>query len=202
MKYFWDERFAQEVFAYGQAPNAYFKKIVDTLAPGRMLVPGAGEGRDAVYAALRGWEVHCLDQSTEGCKKALALAGKAGVHIAYEVCDVADFMAPGLFDAIGCVFFHLPPLVRQSFHRKVVSWLAPGGHLIIQGFTPEQLAFQSGGPRERSWLFTPDMLAGELNGLQIAENTAYGTVLDEGPFHQGEAAVLGFHGVKPALLFT
>lgn len=43
--------------AYGTEPNAFFKAQLDQLTPGRLLLPAEGEGRNAVYAAKKGWEV-------------------------------------------------------------------------------------------------------------------------------------------------
>ena len=71
---FWNERYAQKEYVYGKAPNAFFKSVIDQLKPGRLLVPGAGEGRDAVYAATLGWQVDAFDSSETGREKALSLA--------------------------------------------------------------------------------------------------------------------------------
>jgi len=77
-KEFWDHRYSENEYAYGTEPNSYFKAFIDTHLPGKVLLPGEGEGRNAVYAALKGWEVTAIDQSIEGLKKATALAEKKG----------------------------------------------------------------------------------------------------------------------------
>ena len=70
----WDNRYSADDYIYGIEPNSYFKSIIDSLKPGSLLLPGEGEGRNAVYAASKGWKVTAYDISTEGRKKAMALA--------------------------------------------------------------------------------------------------------------------------------
>ena len=55
MKEFWNERYSQEAYAYGTEPNAFFKSRIDQLSPGKLLLPAEGEGRNAVYAATKGF---------------------------------------------------------------------------------------------------------------------------------------------------
>ena len=57
-------------------PNAYFKKIIDTLFPGKILLAAEGEGRNAVYAASLGWDVYAYDFSEMAYKKAMKLAAE------------------------------------------------------------------------------------------------------------------------------
>jgi 2-polyprenyl-3-methyl-5-hydroxy-6-metoxy-1,4-benzoquinol methylase len=196
MKSFWDQRYSETDFAYGTAPNAFFKSIIDGLKPGKLLVPGAGEGRDAVYAATLGWDVLAFDQSEAGRQKAVALAKENKVGIRFEVADVQDFSTDEKFDAIALIFFHLPVPLRQSMHTSIKNWLAPGGHLILEAFHPNQLNYTSGGPKELSLLLTPEILADELTELTILQNMAQQTELSEGSFHKGLAEVVRLHAVK------
>ena len=76
MKEFWNERYSEKDFVYGKAPNVFIKSILDQMEPGRVLVPGAGEGRDAVYAATLGWQVDAFDISEAGQQKAQILAAE------------------------------------------------------------------------------------------------------------------------------
>ena len=76
MKEFWEIRYAEKQYAYGENPNVYFKEQLDKLKPGKILLPAEGEGRNAVYAAKQGWEVMAFDLSSEGKNKAEKLAAK------------------------------------------------------------------------------------------------------------------------------
>ena len=85
---FWDARYEGETYAYGTEPNAYFRQQLDALPPGRLLLLAEGEGRNAVYAAKRGWQVTAVDFSDEGRAKALRLAVAQGVRLDYQVADL------------------------------------------------------------------------------------------------------------------
>jgi SAM-dependent methyltransferase len=195
MTNFWNDRYSQEEYAYGTAPNAFFKEIIDPLTPGKILVPGAGEGRDAVYAAKLGWEVYAFDLSTEGRKKALLIAEKQNVDIHYEIRDAADFpFSDAKFDAVAMIFFHLPPGLRQGFHKKLPDMLNPGGVIIIEAFDPRQINNSSGGPREISLLYTAEMLRSDFPNLTEIINSENETELNEGLYHIGKADVVRYVG--------
>ena len=89
---FWDERYSSEEYVYGVEPNQFFKQVLDKIpVPGKLLLPGEGEGRNAVYAAKCGWLVDAYDQSINAQKKALKLAEINDVIINYSVVDLAKF---------------------------------------------------------------------------------------------------------------
>lgn len=186
---FWNARFGAEDMVYGYGPNAFFEAQLAKLTPGRILLPGDGEGRNAVHAALQGWSVRSFDASSVGVQKALALASKKNVTIEAEWGDASDWAPSEQFDAIALCYLHLSEALRSGFHARVAQWLKPGGTLILEGFGPGQLSHSSGGPKSRSMLFTTDMLAADFCELKATLLTTEKVVLDEGPYHQGPAEV-------------
>jgi len=86
MQRMWDEKYGTEKFFYGTEPNEYFAEKLNLLKTGKILLPGEGEGRNAVFAAKAGWQVLGVDQSFEGKRKALQLAEKENVTITYQFC--------------------------------------------------------------------------------------------------------------------
>ncbi len=198
MSEFWDSRFAAAEYVYGTAPNIYFKQCIDGLQPGTILVPGAGEGRDAVYTATKGWQVAAIDLSIKGKEKAMALAANQNVQIDYQIADAAEYTTNMQFDAIGMIYFHLPPEVRIPFHQKAIAMLKPGGMLFIEVFTPDQLTNGSSfGPKDASMLYTSALLAEDFAGLDILENQELEVILDEGPNHQGRSNIIRLKAIKP-----
>jgi SAM-dependent methyltransferase len=197
MKQFWDERYAEPHFVYGEAPNVYFENSLKDLSPGKILLPCEGEGRQAVHAAAQGWEVLAFDQSSTGRNKAMQLAATRQVQFTYALADATTFSATPHFDAVALIFAHLPALLRADFHRNMAAALRPGGWLILEGFNPEQLQFQSGGPRDLSMLFTEAMLRSDFEDLEISSLEQKHTTLNEGPYHQGPAAVIRLLARKP-----
>ncbi len=202
MKAFWDERYRQRDYVYGEAPNVFFKKNIDGLPPGKLLMPADGEGRNGVYAATLGWEVTSFDLSDEGQKKALALAEKRSVQITYLVGSVSDLdFEASSFDAIGLFYAHFPPETRREYHHRLLGFLKKGGTVMLEAFSKDHVAFQktnptAGGPKAPNILFAPEEMADDFKELDIQLLTQEEVELDEGLFHRGKASVIRFVGIK------
>lgn len=199
MKEFWDTRYAEIDFAYGKTPNTFFKDSIDKLTPGKLLLPADGEGRNAVYAATKGWDVTAVDMSESGKCKALELASELGVNINYQVTNLIDFHPEEQYDAIGLIYAHFPPEIRQDLHHKFMDALKPGGKLILEGFRPDQLNYHSGGPKAVEMLYPLAMIQEDFKDLEVEMAEEQNILLNEGRYHQGEAAVTRFIAVKPEL---
>jgi SAM-dependent methyltransferase len=197
MQDFWNARYGVDYFAYGEKPNAFVKQQLTGLYPGHLLFPAEGEGRNAVYAATLGWKVTAFDPSTEGRKKALKLAAKHNVQINYLIAGYENIdLEPESFDALVLVFAHMPPQVRPVYHRKMVSFLKPGGKLLLEGFAKEQISRNSGGPRDLSMLYSHDEMQSDFSEMAELKMEETEVLLDEGPFHQGVASVIRVMATK------
>jgi len=197
MNDFWNKRFATKEYAYGEAPNNFVVEELEKLKSGKILFPAEGEGRNAVYAATQGWHVTAFDPSIEGKKKADFLAAKHKVEIDYQLAGYENVeFANESFDCIVLVFAHMPPTKRCEYHRKISSFLKPGGVLIHEGFSKDQIDRKTGGPQNIDMLFSQEELHNdfsEFTKLSIVETE---TTLDEGPYHQGMASVIRVLGKK------
>lgn len=193
---YWNERYAASESVYGEKPVPFFKRFIDTHKPGTLLLPGEGEGRNAVYAASKGWQVDALDFSDVAREKAMARARKKNVSINYTLQDLAGFKPTKQYDAVGLMYLHLPPGLRRSFHEAVCQALKPGGLLVMEAFTPAQLQFDSGGPKDRRMLYDAATICRDFPMLHVIFCGEKEVVLDEGPYHQGKAAVLQLIGQK------
>jgi SAM-dependent methyltransferase len=195
---FWDQRFAETGFAYGDQPNDFLREQAAQLPVGRALCLAEGEGRNAVHLAQLGHAVLAQDISPVGLDKARALA--ASRHLAIETlcCDLADYGPPqASFDLVVAIWMHLPPPLRAETHRRAVAALRPGGHLILEGYTPRQLAFGTGGPPSEALLIEPEVLRRELAGLGLLVLQERERWIEEGPYHRGQSAVVQALGRKP-----
>ena len=195
-KQFWNSRYIENDTVYGTAPNKYFKKFVDAHKPGSILLPGEGEGRNAVYAAVKGWRVDAFDFSEVAREKALQLAKEHQVKINYWIQDIGDYKSTEKYDAVGLIYLHLPPFVRKSFHEQAYQSLAPGGFLVLEAFASEQAQYESGGPRERTLLYDAPMICEDFPFLHLLSCGQQEIDLDEGDYHKGKAAVLRMVGQK------
>jgi 2-polyprenyl-3-methyl-5-hydroxy-6-metoxy-1,4-benzoquinol methylase len=196
----WDERYSAEAFVFGTEPNRWLASQAPRIAPGgRVLCLGEGEGRNAVWLAGQGFRVEAVDGSAVGLEKARRLAAERGVAIGTTVMDLADFRpGPDPFDAVVLVFLHLPPGLREAVHRAAEASLRPAGVMIVEGFTPEQLPLTSGGPKQPDMLYTAALLRGDFAGISWDVLEESRVELDEGPGHQGPAAVVRGLGLRTA----
>lgn len=197
MNNMWNERYSTEEYVYGRDPNVFFARSLGPLSPGKLLLPGEGEGRNAAYAGSLGWEVDAFDQSSVGAEKAESLAREMGVEISYTVSGVEEFpFKAESYDAIALVYFHAPAPIRQLLHRQVVEALKPGGTLILEAFHTTQLGKDTGGPQNLEMLFSKEMLLEDFGGLEfeILEETEVD--LEEGLFHGGLAKIIRLKGKK------
>lgn len=193
----WDERYARQEYIYGTEPNSFLKEQLTKLIPGRILFPAEGEGRNAVYAALQGWQADAFDQSVEGQKKAIHLAAAKGVTINYSIQSLDSWNPePDQYDSIALIFVHLPDGLRQQVHKAAIRALRTGGALILEAFSVNQLDRNSGGPKTLDLLFTKEQVESDFKNLAIAMLSETQVILDEGPLHQGLADVIQFVGLK------
>lgn len=197
MNNFWNERYKTIDYAYGIEPNSFLKDQLKNILPGKILFPAEGEGRNAVYAATKGWQVTAFDPSIEGKRKAELLALQKGVKIEYKTdnFEFVEFPAES-FDCIALVFAHINPVKREEYHKKLISFLKPGGKLILEGFSKNQIKNNSGGPRDIDMLFSGKEMENDFGSLSKLDISEEEVILNEGAFHQGLASVIRVTGVK------
>lgn len=190
MKEFWNTRYSEKEYVYGIKPNAFLKETIDNLAPSSILLPADGEGRNSVYAATKGWQVTAFDYSEAAKKKALELAHHHQVVVDYQVASVLDFQPERQVEVIGLTFVHLPPDMQELFHQKLGDWLMPNGIVVLEAFHKNQLSLSSGGPKNIAMLFDEAMMKEQFKNFEIEYLKNHTYDLDEGPYHQGKAAVI------------
>jgi len=194
----WDERYADEEYVYGTEPNDFLKEHVERLPGGKVLSLCEGEGRNAVFLAGKGYEVTGVDSSSVGLAKAQRLAEKQGVHISTQLADMGDFhIEPESWDGVVSIFCHIPAGMRAELHRQIVAGLKPGGVLILEAYTPAQIALGTGGPKMTELTMTADQLRQELEGLEFEIIEELERDVVEGKFHSGRGAVVQVLARKP-----
>lgn len=194
---FWDERYSSIGFVYGTEPNIFFKDELDKLQTGNILLLGEGEGRNAVYAAVKGWNVDAVDFSTIGKEKALNFAKEKKVRLNYLISNLDDYtFYKDHYDAVGFIFLHMPPKLRRKIHRKVINTLKPGGKVILEVFDKEQLGKNSGGPQSEEMLYCKSEIENDFKDLKHHLLEKVKEEYEEGDHHKGIAYVLRFVGEK------
>ena len=120
---FWNGRYRQKSYAYGTLPNEFIAQSLEGLTPGKIYLPAEGEGRNAVFAATKGWEVWAADQSEEGKKKAIQLAEHHNVEIHYHVGNAMVYTCPAPLDAVGFCYFHTPEAILAPMYSHILGQL-------------------------------------------------------------------------------
>jgi 2-polyprenyl-3-methyl-5-hydroxy-6-metoxy-1,4-benzoquinol methylase len=189
----WDARFAREDYIFGLAPNVFLTRQAHRLAPGmRALAVADGEGRNSVWLAQRGLDVVAFDIAPLGVAKARRLAERCGVRVDYRVASVEAWeWTPEAFDVVAAIFVQFAaPAARAAMFEGMLRTLKPGGWLFLQGYTPRQLQYRTGGPPCAEHLYTPELLRAAFGAHEIAELREHDDVLAEGTQHAGMSALI------------
>ena len=196
----WNKRFGAEGFLFGTDPNEWLKAHAHAWPKGgRVLCVADGEGRNSVWLARRGLQVDAFDISEVGVAKARKLAADAGVSVNYAVAGSDNFPWPrGRYDGVAAIFIQFAdPTQREAMFRRIVESLKPGGTLVLQGYTPKQLEYKTGGPPFASHLYTEPMLREAFAALEILELREYEAEVAEGSGHRGHSALIGLVARRP-----
>jgi len=196
----WNRRFEGDEFLFGTEPNAWLKEHAGVWPPGsRVLCVADGEGRNSVWLARQGLVVDAFDIAEAGVAKARRLADRHGVTVDYRVADCDAYAWPrGTRDGVAAIFIQFAdPAQRQRLFARMVASLRPGGMLVLQGYTPRQLEYRTGGPPHASHLYTPQLLREAFAALEIVELREYEADVAEGSGHCGRSALIGLVARRP-----
>jgi SAM-dependent methyltransferase len=196
----WDARYGRAGYYYGAEPNDFLREHYGEIARGgEVLCLAEGEGRNAVFLAAHGYAVVAVDQSAVGLQKAERLAELKGVRITPIQVDLAEYrIEPDRWDGIVSIWCHLPRALRIEVHRQVVTGLKPGGVLLLESYTPEQLRYGTGGPPTADRMVTLKDLRRDLDGLVFIHAMERERVVTEGSGHTGLSAVVQIVARRPA----
>lgn len=198
----WNDRYSSQEFAYGTKPNNYLKEQLEKLETGSILFPAEGEGRNAVFAATKGWNVSAFDISSEGKNKALQLAEQHHVTIDYQIGELQtlDFQMEQ-FDAIALIYAHFPADIKSTIHQMLDRYLRKGGFIIFEAFSKSHLEYVTknekvGGPKDMGSLFSVEEIKSDFPDYKVIQLEEMEIQLNEGLFHNGTGSVIRFTGQK------
>lgn len=162
----WDARYAGKARLFTDQPDETLVELATDLPPGRALDVGAGEGRNSLWLARRGWRVTAIDISGVALERLAAQAREHGLSITTELADSNAFLARGgRFDLVVIANMHPEPAERTEMLARASEALAPGGHLFLVGHHVSSLG--KAGPPQADRLYTEEMLRTAFPGLEI-----------------------------------
>jgi len=194
----WSQRFDTADYIFGEMPNAYHKSQRSHRKAGKALAIADGEGRNGVWLAQQGLEVDSFDFIESAVDKASKLASSRNVKVNAVCSDWQSFdWKPSLYDNVVGIFFQfVGPEERAQLFRKMDLVLKPGGVLVIQGYSTEQLKYNTGGPGKLDHLYDEAMLHEAFPSYDVLDMKTYEDEILEGSAHKGMSGLIGFVGRK------
>ena len=180
----WDERYSSAEYEWTTEPNQFVAAELASLPPGRGLDLAAGEGRNSVWLAERGWRMTAVDFSRAGLDKGRKLAEARDVTVDWVVADLTDYLPPpGAFDLVVVAYVQVEPTLLATVLARAAAALAAGGTLLVVGHDLSNLTDGVGGPQEPERLYTPEKIVADLPGLRIlrAERVRRTVEREDGP---------------------
>ena len=195
----WNQRFAQDGYLFGEAPNQYLQQQASHLRPGRALAVADGEGRNGVWLSEHGLAVDAFDFSPVALEKARALAQRRSVQVNWVCSDWQhfDWQSAAWDNVVGIFIQFATPAEREVLFARMHESLKRGGTLVLQGYGHNQLRYNTGGPGKLEHLYDEALLLQAFAGYEILDLRSYEADLTEGSGHHGRSALVGLTARKP-----
>ena len=202
----WNARYsdAGDDYLFGIEPNHFLARRAHLFEEGHTALSVAdGEGRNSVWLAEQGLKVTAVEISPIAVAKARKLAAGRGVEVNFIV---ADLLAPGwppaaleyAFDWVVGIFIQFAGASERARQFAAMQRATrAGGHILLQGYTPRQLEYKTGGPPTVENLYTPEMLRAAFADWTMEELVEYEDDVAEGSGHRGRSALIGMVARKP-----
>ena len=194
---FWSARYRDigDDYLFGTAPNRFLASQAASFGAGmRVLSVADGEGRNAVWLAEQGCQVTATEISPVALEKAAKLARGRNVAVDFVQADILNWDWPREeFDAVVGIFIQFAtPAERPRQLAGMKQAVKPGGLLLLQGYTPKQLEYKTGGPSAVENLYTAFFSDWEIVSLHEHEDT-----IEEGTAHIGRSALIDLVARRP-----
>lgn len=163
----WDDHYRSKDLVWGAEANRWVVREAADLPPGNALDLAAGEGRNTLWLAARGWQVTAADFSSVALDRGRQLAAGQPAEVAERITwlrtDVTNWTPDeAAFGLVLLVYVHLPSQQRGTLLRRAARAVAPGGTLLVVGHDTTNITDGFGGPQDPEVLFTPEDVLTDL----------------------------------------
>jgi cyclopropane fatty-acyl-phospholipid synthase-like methyltransferase len=199
---FWSARYrdAGDAYLFGTEPNRFLSAQAGRFGAGMQVLSVAdGEGRNAVWLAEQGCAVTATEISPVALEKAARLARTRRVTVDFVQADILNWQWPThAYDAVVGIFIQfVGPAERAQVFAGMQAAVRPGGLLLLQGYTPKQLEYRTGGPSAVENLYTRPMLEAAFAGWETEVLHEHEDLIAEGRGHAGRSALIDLVVRKP-----
>jgi SAM-dependent methyltransferase len=158
----WNDRYRDSELVWSAGPNQFVEAELSGLPPGRALDLAAGEGRNAIWLARRGWQVTAVDFSQAGLDKGRTLA--ADVTIEWVCADATTWRGDSSYDVCVVAYLQLRADERRAAVRNGFASVRPGGVFLLVAHDTTNLTEGTGGPQSADVLMTAEDILADLDG--------------------------------------
>jgi SAM-dependent methyltransferase len=188
----WDERYAASELVWSVGPNQFVEAECADLPPGRALDLAAGEGRNAIWLARRGWDVTAADFSQVALDKGRTLAGAPDSMtgaVEWVCADATTWTRAAAYDLVVIAYLQLPAAERREAVRRGFAALRSGGTFLLVGHDTTNLTEGTGGPQDAGVLLTAEDVLSDLAGekLEVVRAERVERIVSGADEHGGES---------------
>jgi SAM-dependent methyltransferase len=158
----WDERYRASELVWSAGPNQFVESELGDVSPGRALDLAAGEGRNAIWLARRGWQVTAVDFSRAGLDKGRILG--EGLDIEWVCADATTWRGEASYDVCLVAYLQLVADERRAAVRNAYESVRTGGTLLWVCHDLSNHAEGVGGPTDPAVLMTAQDVLADLGG--------------------------------------
>ena len=162
----WDQRYAASELVWSREPNQFVASELADLPPGTAVDLAAGEGRNAIWLASRGWSATAVDFSQVALDKGARLVGD--LDVTWVRADATTWQPPAPVDLVVMAYFQVPAEDRRRAVRGAATMLRPGGTLLLVAHDSTNIAEGTGGPQDPAVLMGAEDVLADLEGIEVA----------------------------------
>jgi SAM-dependent methyltransferase len=151
----WNRKYEERPLVWGTGPNRFVEAETADLPAGRALDLACGEGRNALWLALRGWDVTGIDFSDVAVARGVDRATRDGLTVDLRVGDVLEAdLGPIPYDLVLVSYLQLPAGERVRVLERAARAVGPGGTFVLVAHDVRNHAEGTGGPSNPAVLWT------------------------------------------------
>ncbi|MEI8632109.1 class I SAM-dependent methyltransferase [Vibrio sp. PP-XX7] len=194
----WDERYNTPNYMYGKEPNDFLKANIRHIPKGPILCLADGEGETpSIWLNVAMMSPRLIYRQSHW-RKQESSQQEQGVRVNFIHADLASYdLGQQQWDGIVSIFCHLPSALRTKLHHAVYRSLQNSGTYLVEGYTPQQLHYKTGGPSAVDMMLSAEILAQELHPMHPFTLTEKERFIQEGQLHNGLSHVVQALFIKP-----